>query len=160
LEYLPDFTAGISRMQESNGFSGYNAKLLLSVPLYFWKQKSLIRSARSAVEEMKNHYETARNNVRVDLRDVHSKLNNAVRTARLYESSILPRSKNALRVVESGYLAGKNGFLDLLDIEKRLLMEELHYLKSLEKYARALVDLERIVGLDLRTSSILEERKP
>ena len=104
---------------------------------------------------MKNHYETARNNVRVDLRDVHSKLNNAVRTARLYESSILPRSKNALRVVESGYLAGKNGFLDLLDIEKRVLMEELHYFKSLEKYARALVDLERIVGLDLRTSSIL-----
>lgn len=159
LEYLPDFTAGISRMQEANGFSGYNAKLFLSIPLYFWKQKSLVKSAGFSLAEMERHYEAARNQVGVDLREFLSDLRNAARTAKLYESSILPRSKNALRVVESGYLTGKSGFLDLLDIERRLLLEELRHLNALKRYSTALAELERAVGLDLRVSAGPKEEK-
>ncbi|MCH7978981.1 MAG: TolC family protein [Acidobacteria bacterium] len=149
LDYLPDFTAGVARMQESNGFSGYNAKLFLSIPLYFWKQKSMVKSAESSLEEMERRYEAVRNQVGVDLRDALSDLRNSARTAKLYESSILPRTQNALRVVESGYLSGKIGFLDLLDVERRLLLEELRYFQALKRYGAALAELERALGLDL-----------
>jgi len=149
LDYLPDFTAGIATMEESNGFSGYNAKLFLSIPLYFWKQKSLVRSAQSSLREMERRHELVRNRVSVSLRDIAADMRNAARTAKLYKASILPRIRNALRVVESGYLAGKAGFLDLLDTESRLLMEEMRHLLALRQYGEARAEMDRVLGVNL-----------
>lgn len=148
LDYLPDFTVGYARMIEDNGFSGYNANLMLSIPLYFWKQGALKKSAEFNLEQKESEYEAARNQVGVDVRDVLAQLKNAGRTALLYKASILPRSRNALNVVESGYRGGANTFFDVLNIEKRLLLEELEYLAALKIYAAAKAQLNRTVGTD------------
>lgn len=149
LGYLPDFTVGWTRMLEADGFSGYNAQLQLRIPLYFWKQRAEVKTAEAAGEQASAQLADTRNRVQFELKAAVAAERNAARTVEIYRGSILPRAEKALDVVESGYLSGKAGFLDLLDTERRLLLEKLEHLEAQARYGKALAELEETVGLPL-----------
>ena len=146
-DLFPDFTAGWSRMSEIGMPKVYNASLFLNIPFYFWKQRAEIAAAGAEVQHAEAVSEQLRNEVAVDLREAAAEVQNAARTADIYRISVLPRSRKALDVVESAYLAGRANFLDLHDAQGQLLTEERTYASTLAMYGKSRASLERIVGM-------------
>lgn len=149
LSFLPDFTAGWARMVDDGMPKVYNASLFLNVPLYFWKQRAQVRAAESELGHAESEWEQTRNEVAVDFREALAGLRNAARMAHIYRTSILPRNRKTLEVVESGYLANRAGFLDLLDAQQQLLFEELAYTNLLTEYGKARAILDRVTGISV-----------
>ncbi|OGH59134.1 MAG: hypothetical protein A3G34_02290 [Candidatus Lindowbacteria bacterium RIFCSPLOWO2_12_FULL_62_27] len=149
LSFLPDFTAGWARMTEDGMPKVYNASLFLNVPLYFWKQRAQVRAAEADLGHAESEWARMRNEVTVDFRVALADIRNAARMANIYRTSVLPRSRKTLEVVESGYLANRAGFLDLLDAQQQLLFEELAYVNLLTEYGKARAILDRVTGLSV-----------
>lgn len=153
LRFLPDFTVGWVRMVEDGMPKVFNASLFLKeVPLYFWKQRAQVRSAEAELGHSESEQERMRNEVAVDFRAALADIRNAARMAKIYRTSILPRNLKTLEVVESGYLANRAGFLDLLDAEQQLLFEELAYTNILTEYGKARAILDRVTGISIAES--------
>lgn len=148
LSFLPDFTAGWVRMVEDGMPKVFNASLFLTnVPLYFWKQRALVRAAEAELGHSENEWARMRNEVAADFRMALADIRNAARMTKIYRTSVLPRSRKTLEVVESGYLANRAGFLDLLDAQQQLLFEELAYTNLLTEYGKARAILDRVTGI-------------
>jgi outer membrane protein TolC len=151
LGWLPDFTLEAAKMDQPN-LPGYNLGLLLSVPLYFGRQKAEVKSAELRTDEMVKMLASAKNEARWSVRSRWADAANAARTSRLFESAIVPRSRRALEVVSAGYPTGKASFLDLMDAEHRLLSDELEYRAWLKMYAVAAAQLRRARGAGVQPS--------
>jgi cobalt-zinc-cadmium efflux system outer membrane protein len=63
-----------------------------------------------------------------------------------YRIRILPQATTALRLVRTGYEAGKFGFLDMLDTQRTLAETRLAYLDRLLELNVALAELESLAG--------------
>lgn len=146
LTFIPDFTAGWTRMVDDGAPKFYNASLFLNLPVFFWKQRAEVKAAEAGLQHANFESERTQKEVATELRSAVAELRNAARSARIYRSSILPRSRKTLEVVESGYLANRAGFLDLLDAERQLLIEELTYVHILAEYGKACAILTRVIG--------------
>lgn len=144
--FLPDFSAGWARMNEVGMPKVYNASLFLNLPLYFWKQRAEVKAAKADLRHAEAVSDRMRNEVGADLRAAAAEVRNAARTADIYRVSVLPRSRKALEVVESGYLSGRANFLDLHDAQGQLLTEERTYAGTLATYGKSRAILERVVG--------------
>ncbi|MBI4179015.1 TolC family protein [bacterium] len=151
LGFIPDFTLGWTRMVENGMPKVYNASALLNLPLYFWKQRAEVRAARADLRHAELMMTWTEKQVGADLRAAAAEVRNAARTAQVYRGSILPRARKNLEVVESGYRAGRAGFLDLLDAQQQLLTEELTLIRVQAAYGKARAVLERVVGSGLHT---------
>ena len=153
LNFLPDFTAGWARMADEGMPKFYNASLFLNLPIFFWKQRAQVKATEAGLQHANYESERMKKEVATELRSAVADLRNAARSARIYRSSILPRSRKTLEGVESNYLAGRAGFLDLLDAERQLLIEELTYVNIRAQYGKARAVLDRVVGNGLPDSS-------
>ncbi len=151
-EFLPDLMLQFRYRDaptEPEG-SSRDAVVGFSVPLWFWKPMAKVAEARAAKASSEADLQTMRLATDADLKTAWIRARTAERLADIYKTTLLPQAQESLSVAESGYQAGDNGFLDLLDAQRSLLNYRLEYFQDLAEYEQRFSELERVVGKELR----------
>lgn len=154
--YLPDFMFNYKRRYVSDDFSGWDAGLNLSLPVYFWKQRGEIKSKKEEEGSMADAYRNMKNEITYKLDYVLTQVDTYSRLYNLYQTNFIPQVEQVWKVAEIGYKAGKVDFIDLLDAERSYLTFKINYWKYLTKYKKSIAELERIAGMDI--SELKEEK--
>ena len=127
----------------------------ISIPWSSSKNRSQIRESelnRSAAVENKRLKEDL---MRVDLKRLYFRLENARRLVDLYENSLIPQAEQAMEVAETWHQEGTKSIAGLLETQSVWLNFNLARLRAITDYQQNLARLERLVG-----GSILEEEEP
>lgn len=147
-DYLPDVMLQYRRRNRMSGPDSQDAVVGFSVPLWFWKQGSMVKEAKAEREMAMAEYQATKNMTLFDVKNMLVKVQTAQRLVELYRTSVLPQSQQALTVTEAAYRADRMGFLDLLDAVRSLLGFRLEYYQYMADYERFLAELERSVGVE------------
>src|SRR3989338_322376 len=142
MEFFPDLDLGVKKRVDD----GWDAMLSFSVPLYFWKQSYGLAAAGLEREAAEAAYKNMQNMTRWEVREAYVMAETGKRTIELYKKSILPQSRQAVKVGLTAYQAGKIDFQALIGVEKLYREANLKYYESQVGYGKALAELERIIG--------------
>jgi outer membrane protein TolC len=141
-------------MEESNAF-----RLMVGITLPFapWtsgkydlaEQRSRLQ-IRSAFEE----YDSMKIKIRNEVLNVLNDIAKTKETMNYYRDVMIPQTENMMRSMQYSYENKMADFLDILDAY-RMLQESRSMLEEMTTmYLKMLVDLERVLGLNLKKSNI------
>ena len=77
---------------------------------------------------------------------VSYRFRDAARKISLFRDTLIPKAKQALKVMQKSYQAGKTEFLSLIDAERLLLEFELSYERAVANRMQRLAEIEMLVG--------------
>lgn len=152
--YMPDFGFTFKSREVSGDFTGIDIGLSLNLPVYFWKQKGVIRSKDAELKSSHAAYENIRNIIDYKLTNILTMIDMHGRLYKLYMTNFIPQAEQARDVAEVGYKAGTLIFLDWLDTERSYLEFQIGYWEHFNEYLKGLADLEKIAGTDIRNISM------
>ena len=147
-DYLPDFML-LYRKRKAPGSemnNTYDVSLGLTVPLWFSKQKAMVKEADADKEMAHAEYRAARNELSASLREADIKARSSLRLVELYRGSVIPQAEEALKIAQSGYQAEKADFMDLLDAQRTLLDFRMDYYRYVVDYQTWLARVEQLTG--------------
>ncbi len=152
---IPDLalSVGPRRFQET-GDSAWVAGLSVSIPIFDRNQGGR-KAAEFDFERARFDAENARVALEAELVIVCEQLLAAAEAARTTRSDVVPAAAGALSAVEIGYREGKFAFIDVIAAQRAFFEASSLMLDSLEEYALARAELERLVGrsLDIEMAS-------
>lgn len=151
LEYLPDITMEFRTRQAKNPELDDTRDIMVgfTIPLWFWKQKSMVDMAKAEKEMSEAEYEATRNRTLLGVKNMLVKAQTADRLVDLYKTSVLPQAEQALKISETAYQSDQTSFLELLDVQRNLLQFRIEHYEHLAEYERWSAELERFLGKDL-----------
>ena len=152
-DFLPDTTVQYSRRTFSGEANQRDDNILMvkfNVPLWFWRQGSLVKAAREAKAGAQAELQSTENMTRSDLKSMLVKAQTARRMVELYRTSVIPQAETSLRAASAGYEAGTAGFMDLVDSQRSWLEFQMEYSQYLAEYWTYLAALERVVGKEIQ----------
>lgn len=147
-EYLPDFML-LYRKRRAPGSemnNTYDVSLGLTIPLWFSKQRAMVKEAGADREMAKAEYKAAGNELAADLREADIKARSSMRLVDLYRGSVIPQAEEALKIAQSGYQAEKADFMDLLDAQRTLLDFRMDYYRYIVDCHTWLARVEQLTG--------------
>ncbi len=146
---FPDLAIAVGpRRFEDTGQSAWVAGVGVAIPI-FDRNQGARKAAEFDLERERRNAEAARVTKVTELAVVCERLRAAAEATRTAEGEIVPSAMSALAAVETGYREGKFGFIDVIAAQRALFEASTLLLDSLEEYAVARADLERLVGLRL-----------
>lgn len=150
---VPDLTlhGGVRRLEQTND----NALVFgVSMPLQFFdRNQGGIEEARQNLAKADAEKKAAEVQVNKMLLEAYNSLVFYNAQVVSIKTRVLPGAQKAFDGVNEGYQFGKFGFLDVLDSQKTLFEVRGQYLDALEKYHKAVADLERVTGEPLAYTS-------
>jgi outer membrane protein TolC len=150
-EYLPELMFKYARREKDGEMGEWTGMFGASFPLWFWdKQAPMVDEAKKEKEAMQAMYQDFENMALYEAEAALAKVESGEKLAKLYETSFLPQAEAAYKATSSGFEAGRNNFLDLLDSERMLLEFKLDYAMALVDLEIAYAELERAVGMELK----------
>jgi cobalt-zinc-cadmium efflux system outer membrane protein len=143
---MPDLgvTVGPRRFAET-GESAWVAGLSVPIPVFDRNQGSR-KAADFEAERARRDADAARVTREAELAAVLDHLRAAADEARIMANDVVPASNEAYVATETGYSAGKFGFLNVLDAQRALFDAHSLLLDRREEYAIALTRLGRLTG--------------
>lgn len=156
-EYWPDFSFSVSyrlrdevKMDPVKGVNFFSASAGISIPLHFWsKQKKKVQEKKLDWESAERNYESMRNNTKFGVSRLFYSLSRFQEEVELYQSAILPQSRQSLESAKSAYQVDKVDFLTLLNNQVTLYNYEIAYHQALSSYFMTIAKLEEMVGRPL-----------
>ncbi|MBI1929220.1 TolC family protein [Candidatus Poribacteria bacterium] len=149
--YLPDFMAQVERMPGQKGSGAWDVMLMVNIPLFFRdKYDYAVKEAEASIQASKATYESTRNQVLFEIKDLLVKVQTAERLENLLRTTIIPQAEQSLRAAEAGYQAGRIDFLSLIDAQRALQDFRLDYYRSITNFSQQRALLERAVGTTLK----------
>ncbi len=143
---FPDLAIGVGpRRFEETGHSAWVAGVGVAIPI-FDRNQGARKAAEFDLERERRDADAVRVAMSAELAVVCERLNAAAEAARTADGEIVPSAMSALAAVETGYREGKFGFIDVIAAQRALFEASTLLLDSLEEYALARADLERLVG--------------
>jgi outer membrane protein TolC len=161
LNYYPDFGVGVDYIFTGDRYtssgtkvseSGKDPVLLkfsLSLPIWWGKNSSMIRTAKFQRLAALDKKQDMENQLAAELSDILNKLEDNYRKIELYQNELIPKSEQLLKVTETAYMNGKSDFLSLIDAQRNHLELELILKKSRADYLKSRADLEKLIGRTL-----------
>lgn len=136
--------AGEGRIREYDQFVGFEVPVLSLVGrVGKIKEKSAEkRAARGAWENM-------RNMVLFEVQEALAEFESNDRTAKMYETSVLPQAGSQAESAMAEYESGKGSFLQAMEAQKMLTDFRHEYFHSLAMREQSFAELERVIGVDL-----------
>ncbi|MCX6908022.1 MAG: TolC family protein, partial [Verrucomicrobia bacterium] len=132
----------------------------VSVPLpIFDRAQGRKREARANADIARYDLNTTELRLARDLAVADERLRAAFRQVESYRARILPKVEGALRLVRTGYDAGKLGLLDLLDTQRTAVEARLAYYDKLLELNVAQAELESLLMNDLRAPDAPQQAK-
>lgn len=117
-----------------------------SIPIYFFKQRAEIKKMKYEKEMTEQELIDAKNMFTAKLSDLIFNYKARIDYIKNYKNTIIPLSEQTLKLSESGYRAGKNSFIDLIDSLNRYLNDKIEYYKAFVDAKIIEAEIERISG--------------
>jgi cobalt-zinc-cadmium efflux system outer membrane protein len=144
LEPRPDVTVGVAAGRDQ-AFGENLMALRLSIPLpLFDRNKGKQQEALAGVREADAGITATQQELLAAWRTAVARYKAAAEQVAAHRERILPKSEQALRLVQTGFEEGKFGFIDLLDIQRTTAEARLAYQKKLFDLNSARADLEAL----------------
>jgi cobalt-zinc-cadmium efflux system outer membrane protein len=151
LDPLPDTTFGIAAGRDT-GADANIMEFRVSLPLpLFDRSQGRQREARAQADIARNDLSATELRLTRNLAVLDERLRAAGRQVESYRTRILPKAEGALRLVRTGYEAGKFGLLDILDTQRTATEVRLAYYDKLLDLNTAQAELEALLMKDLRS---------
>ncbi|MBM3237604.1 TolC family protein [Candidatus Poribacteria bacterium] len=145
--YFPDIMGMIERMPEQKGSGSWDVMLTINIPLFFRdKYDSAVKEAEASIKASEASYETVRNQVLFEVKDLLVKVQTAERLENLYRTTLIPQAEQSLKAAEVGYESGRVDFLSLIESQRALQDFRLDYYRAFTNLAKTIAQLERAVG--------------
>lgn len=148
--FVPDFSVSYKKAWTSAPADNYAFGIELSIPLWFFaKQSGEYAAASSKTIQSEKTLESARIQVRADVRSLTAKVRSHERLLKIYETALIPQASSTLSSSRTAYQAGRVNFLELLDSERSLYSIQIAYFRSLAQFVEFLTQLEELSGASL-----------
>lgn len=152
-DYYPDFDVKLAYGQRENMLDGSRrddmVSLTVAINLPVWRASKRDPGVAEAIA-MRNQatdmYQAQLNEVSSQLRQQVAKAEQSLKSARLYESGILPGARLAVESSLAAYRVNRVDFLTLLDSQMTVLNYEISYASALSNYNIALAEIELLTG--------------
>jgi len=157
---VPDVTVslGVQHLRETDETA---LVFGVSVPLpIFDRNQGTAREARHRLVQAYARQQAARTRVRTEFVEAYQALADAFSRAATLRDDVLPNAKQAFQAARNGYTRGKFAYADVLDAQKNLFDTQAEYLSALGDYHKAVADVERLIGQDIRTARTTVESQP
>lgn len=146
LEPYPDVRLGAAGGQEAGG-SGSIVQFNLSLPVpIIDRSKGKKQEAQANVEVADAELAATEQRLLRDWRTAGQRLRTAAEQVANYRERILPKSNEALRLVQRGFEEGKFGFMDLLDTQRTATEVRLTYQQKLLELNIAQAEIEALLA--------------
>jgi outer membrane protein, heavy metal efflux system len=149
-EAYPDISLGLTYTHSEFTVSGDNPNslaLTLSLPLpIFDRNQAAIGRANLAMRRADNEAARLELSVAHEVADAVRRDTRARALLDAYEGGMLERAESSLRVAEKSYKAGAVSLLELLEAQRTYLEIKDDYLKTLNTFQQARVDVAHAVG--------------
>ncbi|MBI5687290.1 MAG: TolC family protein [Verrucomicrobia bacterium] len=160
LDPLPDPTFGIAAGRDT-GADATIMEFRVSVPLpLFDRSQGRQREVRAQTDIARHDLSATELRLSRNLAVLDERLRAAGQQVESYRTRILPKADGALRLVRTGYEAGKFGLLDILDTQRTATEVRLAYYDKLLELNTAQAELEALLMKDLRSPLPQKENKP
>ena len=155
LEKYPDFTAGIGGASVSdsglsgvaNGRDQVYASLGINIPLWQEPRKAMIREAREGISETEAMIASTKSDLRYRVEDAWYRVKTAREIAELFETRLIPDSRQAYEVTLTGYSAGTSDFTGLLETWRLQLSYRLQLVRANAQLGKAAATLRAAAGI-------------
>jgi outer membrane protein TolC len=152
-DYYPDFDVKLAYGQRENMLDGSRrddmVSLTVAINLPVWRASKRDPGVAEAIamrNQATNMYQAQLNEVSSQLRQQVAKAEQSLKSARLYESGILPGARLAVESSLAAYRVNRVDFLTLLDSQMTVLNYEISYASALSNYNIALAEIELLTG--------------
>ncbi len=155
-DYYPDFDVKFSYAQRDNAPDGMRRDDMLSltvaINLPVWRETRRDPQVAEAIamrDQVMDMYQAQLNELSSKMRQQVASAEQSLKSARLYESGILPLARLAVESSLAAYRVNRIDFLTLLDNQMTVLNYELSYASALSGYNKALVEIDLLTGKTL-----------
>jgi outer membrane protein TolC len=152
-DYYPDFDVKLSYGQRDKTLDGMRRDDMLSftvaINLPVWretKRDPRVAEAIAMRDQAADMYQAQQNEVSSKLRQQVANAEQSLKSARLYETGILPQARLAVESSLAAYRVNRVDFLTLLDNQMTVLNFEISYASALSNYYKALAEIELLTG--------------
>jgi outer membrane protein, heavy metal efflux system len=160
LEPYPDVKLGAAGGQEAGG-AGSIVQFTLSVPVpIIDRSKGRKQESQANVSVAEAELVAVEQRVLRDWGMASQRLRTAVEQAANYRERILPKAKEALRLVQRGFEDGKFGFIDLLDTQRTAAQVRLAYQHKLLALNVAQAEIETFLAWTSSEAKPVEPNQP
>lgn len=156
-EYFPDFMLSYTHRRMPNllhgegpDMSNWDAMVSFNVPLYFWRKEKLrVQEADANYQMADASLQAMRNMVRAEVESAFYKVEQAGRSVRIFQNTVVPQAEQSLMASRAAYENNKVDFLMLLDSQRTLRDLKLAAHQALADFGTRLAELEFAVGVQL-----------
>ena len=152
-DYYPDFDVKFSYGQRDKTPDGMSrddlVSLTVAINLPVWretKRDPRVAEAIAMRDQAMELYQAQQNEIASKLRQQVANAEQSLKSARLYETGILPQARLAVESSLAAYRVNRVEFLTLLDSQMTVLNYEVSYAAALASYNKALAEIELLVG--------------
>ena len=152
-DYYPDFDVRLSYGQRDNMLDGTRrsdmVSLTVAINLPVWRDRKLApRVAESLAmrDQAMNMYQAQRNEVAAKLRQQVSIVEQNLKSARLYQTAILPQARLTVESALAAYRVNRVDFLTLLDSQMTVFNYEISLVTTIASYNKALAEIDLLTG--------------
>jgi len=152
-DYYPDFDVRMSYGQRDNMVDGTRrsdmVSLTVAINLPVWRENKLApRVAESTAmrDQALSMYEAQRNEVAAKLRQQAAAVEQNLKSARLYQTAILPQARLTVESALAAYRVNRVDFLTLLDSQMTVFNYETSLVTAMANYNKALAEIDLLTG--------------
>ena len=152
-DYYPDFDVKLSYGQRDRTLEGMRRDDMVSftvaINLPVWretKRDPRVAEAIALRDQALDLYEAQRNELSSKLRQQVANAEQSRKSARLYETGVLPQARLAVESSLAAYRVNRVDFLTLLDSQMTVLNYEVSYASALSSYNKALAEIDFLTG--------------
>jgi len=152
-DYYPDFDVRLSYGQRDNMLDGTRrsdmVSLTVAINLPVWRDdKRAPRVAESLAmrDQALSTYQAQRNEVAAKLRQQAAAAEQNLKSARLYQTGILPQARLTVESALAAYRVNRADFLTLLDSQMTVFTYEISLVTAMAGHHKALAEIELLTG--------------
>jgi len=168
LESYPDITVGVEYTQVNdnifanppdNGQDAVMGSIRLSLPIWRSKYDAIESSARHALSAAREGERATRDDLLQRLGQSYAQADALERQVRLYQTHLLPQTRETFEATLSGFGSGQHDTLRWIEAQRDLLDAEMGLVMLESESLLALVEIERIAAIELIPSRSPQQSK-
>lgn len=143
---IPNLTiqAGVVHHAQLGGNTAV-AAVILPLPLFDRNQGNILQ-AHQRVDKAIDEQAATELRLRTELTQAYEALSAAQRETGILRDEIIPAARSAFEVTNKGYELGRFGFLEVLDAQRTLFLNQILYIRALANYQRLVNEIERLIA--------------
>ena len=152
-DYYPDFDVRMSYGQRDNMPDGTRradmVSLTVAINLPVWRENKIdprVAESLAMRDQAMNMYQAQRNEVAAKLRQQVATVEQNLKSARLYQTAILPQARLTVESALAAYRVNRADILMLLDSQMTVFNYETGLVTAMANYNKALAEIDLLTG--------------